>query len=289
MPDLRFAAIGTSWTIETPLALGFIEALVHDRIESFDQTWSRFRADSVVTAAATTAGTYDFADDAPRLFDLYDRLVGITDGAVTPLVGRALEWLGYDRQYSFTQRSLSINEAAGPSADWMTSVQRTGSLVSVIEPTLIDVGAAGKGFLVDLIGELLHENDVHEFVIDAGGDILVSMPTAQRIALEHPLDPSLAIGVAELTSGSICASGSNRRVWGEGIHHILDGRTGLPTVGVIATWATAESALVADGLATALFFTEPARLAREFDFEWVTVFTGGATARSGGFPGELFS
>ncbi len=284
MPELRFAALGTSWTIETPEPLGQLDSAIRARIETFDHTWSRFRADSLVTAVATSGGKYEFPDDAPRLFDLYDELFRSTEGAVTPLVGSTLEQLGYDREYTLVQRG----QPAVP-ADWSAEVSRDGATVTTAGPVLIDVGAAGKGYLVDLVGELLHQNDVHEFVIDASGDLLVSRAEPRRIGLEHPFDPTMAIGVVELARGSICASGSNRRVWGEGLHHILDGRTGLPTREVIATWAVAGTALVADGLATALFFTEPAPLEETFEFEYVRVFASGVTEHSPGLHGELFS
>jgi len=284
VPELQFAAIGTSWTITTPTALGFVERAVHDRIDAFDRTWSRFRDDSLVTRLSIGTDSVTFPDDAVPLFELYDTLFVSTAAAVTPLIGRALEHLGYDRDYR-----LTVGATAEPAPDWRTSVQRSGSTVSVSHPVLIDVGAAGKGYLVDLVGELLRENGIHEFVIDASGDLLVSTPGVQRIALEHPLDPTLAIGIAELSCGAICASASNRRAWGAGLHHILDGRTGLPTPDVVATWAVAATALVADGLATALFFTPPARLAEDFDFEYVTILASGITTRSRSFPGEVFS
>ncbi len=285
MPELHFAAIGTQWMIDTPQPIDqTLEALISDRVARFDQTYSRFRGDSLITALATDGGTHRFPDDADALFDLYDTLYARTDGAVTPLVGRALERLGYDRDYSLTEHGT-----VEPAAAWTTEVAREGTTLTTTTPVLIDVGAAGKGYLVDLVGELLHENGIHEFVIDASGDLLVSTREPRRIALEHPFDPSLAIGVAEISRGSICASGSNRRVWGNGRHHILDGRTGEPTRDVIATWAIAETALVADGLATALFFTAPERLAESFDFQWVRMFASGLADRSPGLQGELFS
>ena len=261
-----------------------LETLISERVARFDQTYSRFRGDSLVTALATDGGTHRFPDDAAALFDLYDTLYARTDGAVTPLVGRALEHLGYDRDYSLTEHGT-----VEPAAAWTTEVAREGTTLTTTTPVLIDVGAAGKGYLVDLVGELLHENGIHEFVIDASGDLLVSTRVPRRVALEHPFDPSLAIGVVEISRGSICGSGSNRRVWGNGCHHILDGRTGEPTRDVIATWAIAETALVADGLATALFFTPPERLAESFDFQWVRMFASGLADRSPGLQGELFS
>ena len=284
MPDLRFDALGTSWTLETRAPLGALEGIIHRRIETFDSTWSRFRSDSLISTVASSGGVFEFPDEATRLFDLYDKLFRSSDGAVTPLVGIALEQLGYDSEYTLVQRG----QPSAP-ADWSAEVIRDGSTITTTGPVLIDVGAAGKGYLVDIVGELLHENDVDEFVIDASGDLLVSTQQPRRIGLEHPFDPSMAIGFVELSHGSICASGSNRRVWGEGLHHILDGRTGMPARDVIATWAIAETALIADGLATALFFTSPAALAHEFTFDYVRVFASGATERSPGLQGELFS
>jgi thiamine biosynthesis lipoprotein len=285
VPSLAFSAIGTAWRIETVRPIdGELEARIHARIDDFDRAYSRFRTDSLVSKIASTSGRHEFPDDAAAMFDLYDALFASTDGAVTPLVGRSLEQLGYDRDYSLVRHGDDL-----PAADWMAEVSRTGSVVTTATPVLIDVGAAGKGYLVDLVGEVLRSGAIDDFVIDASGDLLVSGRQPRRVALEHPLDPSLAVGVVELESGSICASGSNRRVWGEGSHHIVDGRTGEPTRDVIATWAIAETALTADGLATALFFTEPSVLARAFAFSYVRVFASGRIEYSADLPGEVFS
>ena len=285
MPSLRFSAIGTYWQVDTAQPIGAdLELRLHDRIDDFDRTYSRFRADSLVSTVAETAGSHRFPDDASRLFDLYDGLFDSTHGAVTPLVGRALEQLGYDSRYSLSRRGPGM-----PAPDWAAEVARDGSTLVTRSPVLIDVGAAGKGYLVDLIGELLHENGVPAFVIDASGDLLVSGPEPTAVGLEHPFDPTMAIGEVSIENRSICASGSNRRVWGEGLHHILDGRTGEPTREVIATWAIADTALLADGLATALFFADPADLADTFDFEWVRVFSTGRADHSPALTGRLFS
>lgn len=285
MPSHAFSAIGTDWQVDTPQPLSAdVAEQVSRRVESFDATYSRFRADSLVTAVAAAGGRYEFPADSAAMFDLYDSLFAATAGAVTPLVGRSLETLGDDSGYSLTRRGAAV-----PAADWAREVERDGRVVTAASGVLIDVGAAGKGYLVDLVGEVLVEHGIDAFVIDASGDILARGPDPLAVALEHPLDPSMAIGVANVTNGSICASGSNRRVWGAGLHHILDGRTGEPTSDIVATWAIAGTALVADGLATALFFTSPAVLAETFDFTYVRMFANGRAECSADLDGELFS
>ncbi len=109
-----------------------------------------------------------------------------------------------------------------------------------------------------------------------------------RVALEHPADPTKAIGVVNLGDGAICASASNRRAWGDGLHHVIDATTGLPTSTVIATWAIAPTALVADGVATALFFADSQRLAAEFGVRFVRVFSTGRVEFSPDLDGEMF-
>ena len=84
-----------------------------------------------------------------------------------------------------------------------------------------------------------------------------------------PSTRNQAIGVVHLQDRALCASATNRRAWGNGLHHVLDASTGLPVKAVAATWVLARNALTADGLATALFLTDPSALAAEFEFDYV--------------------
>jgi thiamine biosynthesis lipoprotein len=153
-------------------------------------------------------------------------------------------------------------------------------------PALLDVGALGKGRLVDLVVAALARvpGDV---VVDAGGDIGVR-GAGVRIGLEHPYDPTKAIGVVEVQDQALCASATNRRAWGSGLHHVLDARTGLPVRTWAATWAWAPEAMAADAVATALFFDGGVEIAETWGVEWVRMSTDGRVQRSPGCPAELF-
>jgi thiamine biosynthesis lipoprotein len=280
----QFEAIGTGWQIDTPEPLApDAAAAVTARIEEFDAVWSRFRPDSVVSRIADEGGDWVFDPDSRALLDLYDALHDVTDGAVTPLVGRTLSDLGYDREYSLRAAAVPAAVPAWESFEWAYPRLRAH------EPLLLDVGAAGKGHLVDLVAEVLAERGVAGFTIDASGDLLHRRDDPLRIALEHPGDATRAIGVADLPPGrALCASATNRRAWGDGLHHVLDGRTGRPAGDVVATWVVADSCLLADGLATAHFFTDPARLMPRFEHEFVRMHTDGRVEWSPDFPGEVF-
>ncbi|MBH0116317.1 FAD:protein FMN transferase [Salinibacterium sp. NG253] len=282
-PSKQFDAIGAPWQIDTADPLDpEVFAAIQRRIEQFDRTYSRFRDDSLVSRIARTPGSYPFPPDAPPLFELYRRLYDATAGAMSPLVGRALEELGYDRTYSLQPTATRTRVP-----DWHEAISWNGSELTTLTPAVLDVGAAGKGYLVDLVAEVLAEYGVSSATVDASGDLLHRGDGELRVALEHPLDTSKAIGVVTVSNEAICASAPNRRAWA-GLHHILDARTGLPTDRIIATWAIAPTALEADGLATALFFADPAKLAEEFDCQWVRMLSTGRVEHSADFTGELF-
>lgn len=283
-----FDAIGTGWRIDTaePIPDGVRTAITH-RIERFDRDWSRFRDDSLVSRIARAPGRYRMPDDAPELLALYRELYQSTGGRVSPLIGRALESLGYDAHYRLTP---AATREAVPS--WDAAISWDGEYLTTANPVLLDVGAAGKGYLVDLVSSLLADHGIPQHVVDASGD-LISRGVPLRVALEHPLDPTKAVGVVELSGGptdaALCASASNRRVWGDGLHHVIDAVTGEPTPHVIATWAIAPTAAWADGAATALFFDSLSNFCELHDVVTIRMFANGRVERSPTFSGELFA
>jgi thiamine biosynthesis lipoprotein len=264
----QFEAIGTPWIIETDTPLSTVKMQrIDEIIDEFDQVYSRFRADSLVSRARVEApGSFVFPDSIAKLYDTYVALERITNGAVNPLVGSALEHWGYDAQYS-----LKPTEAAPPKpASLAKTIARAGPVLTYREPVLLDIGAIGKGYLIDMVAEYMAQHHVY-YVIDAGGDMAISTATPYVIGLEHPLDFTRVIGKVSLRDQSICGSSPNRRAWGEGLHHIIDGTTGRPAKNdIIATWAIANTTMLADALATALFFVSAATLAHHFgDFQHV--------------------
>jgi len=168
------------------------------------------------------------------------------------------------------------------------NVVREGTTLVSQRPLVLDVGAAGKGYLVDLLSALLQDAGHTEFVVDGSGDLRHAGPVDLQVGLEHPFEPRQVIGTVPLRDRALCASAVNRRAWGDGLHHILDARNGHPTREVVATWVITDDALTADGLATALFFTDMETLTRTFSFSGVRMFRDGSAEISRTFPGEVF-
>ena len=283
-PAYRFNAIGTPWRIDTPEPLTpELQRGIADRIDQFDATYSRFREDSLVSRIGRAPGSWRFPNDAAPLFDLYKKLYTSTAGMVSPLVGERMENLGYDRAYSLRAASVPVRVPA-----WDDAFSWDGESLTTARPVLLDVGAAGKGYLVDIVAGMLRDAGIDSYLVDASGDLLHRGSEPVRIALEHPGDAGKAIGIYSLHNGALCASASNRRAWGAGLHHIIDAITGEPTSQVVASWAMTDTALEADGLATALFFAGAGTFAPDFTFHYVRMFSNGSLEYSRELPGEIF-
>lgn len=279
----QFEAIGTIWTIDSADELpAQVRARVAEVIDGFDREWSRFRGDSLVAQLARAAGSVAAPADTAAMLDAYAELSAATAGAVNPLVGVSLAALGYDIDYT-----LRAGEPQPAPERWCDIVSWDAHTLAVSEPVSLDVGALGKGRLVDLVLDCCADLP-GGVTVDAGGDLAVR-GRVERVGLEHPFDHTRAIGVIELDHGALCASAINRRAWGEGLHHVLDARTGQPVRTIAATWVVADTAMLADAVATALFFEGGDALAARWDAQWVRMSTDGRVEWSRGSKAELFT
>lgn len=285
-----FAAIGTTWRIDffEPVSPSFIEGVmteVHERIAVFDRVYSRFRDDSLVTAMSRAPGTYEFPPDATALFTLYHELYELTDGLVTPLIGQVLIEAGYDAHYSLIPKELHEPPR------WDEAIEFCAPHTLIMKkPIMLDVGAMGKGYLIDLVSDVLWQRGLRAYCIDAGGDILYRIPTQEplEIALEHPSDAESAVGVAALLNTSICGSAGNRRTWAD-FHHIINPKTLRSSREILAVWTVAKTTLLADAMSTALFFVSGDQLRAKYQFEYLILSPDMSVQGSPGFPARLFT
>lgn len=274
------------------------------RIEDVERTFSRFREDSLMTRMARSphGGTFTFPDWTLPLFDWVEDLVRLTGGRLDPCVGADLARLGYGPAYDLG--SMDGTAAAAwtgngdetgirarvPRASWPADIHRDGTVLTTTRAVALDFGSCAKGYCVDLLMELIPAGT--DAVIDAGGDLRARLSDApMTIALEDPHDFTQAIGTTQLQDGALCASAPSRRSWidqaGRRAHHLLDAATGQPVRDVAATWVKVAAtvneypAMVADGLATALFTT------RIGGADCLVLMEDGQAYRSGAF--EVFT
>jgi thiamine biosynthesis lipoprotein len=131
-----------------------------------------------------------------------------------------------------------------------------------------DLGGIAKGAVVDLTAEYLLDRGYEDFLIDAGGDILVSGlkqgRTPWRIAIRHPRDSQAVVGVLAFGRKderiAVVTSGDYERYFeqdGKRYHHILDPRSGYPADQLASVTVIAPTCALADALSTAAFVLGP--------------------------------
>ncbi len=283
-------------------------------VDEYERTLSRFRADSLVSriARAEHGGEFEFPTWAQPLFALYSEFYAATHGAFDACIGADLLALGYSNSVHFIPQSAAgsgknENSSSDSWSNYRRALQVTwsdisqgggGTTLCTNQPVQLDFGAAGKGYFVDLVtqiikeefsGDSLSNSDSHtdfDFLVNAGGDMRAcfSEENSQiKVALENPFDTTQAVGVVSIASGALCASSSARKRWkvkdasylgkdANGFEsnliatHLINALDGTPAQKLSASWTyvpaktCAFPTAYADALATALFVSQESDL-----------------------------
>lgn len=281
-----FEAIGTYWEVSTNKSLQpTTKQKISTYIEQFDRQLSRFRADSLIAKLSKQKGSVGFNKSLIPLFEWYEELEKQTEGMMTPTIGEVIAGAGYDATYT-----LNTKQIPKPARAYRSVVKRSGAILKVAEPILLDYGAAGKGFLVDAVYQILQEDHHTDFVVDGSGDIRHASKnvSSETIGLQDPNDKGKVIGVVSLSNKALCASAVTGRAWGDW-HHVINAQTAQPVYEIIATWVIADSAMIADGLATALFFVSAQKLTTQYTYEYLRLHKDGSIEGSDYFLKGVFS
>ncbi|HEY1734772.1 MAG TPA: FAD:protein FMN transferase [Acidimicrobiales bacterium] len=266
-----FRALGTTAVVGVadPHRLMEVAEVVRRCTDRLDAAASRFCDDSeLVRLHATSAGRPAVVSDT-LLAAIEDALAAarFTDGVVDPTVGRALEDLGYDRDFADvapTGPPLPCRRAQVPG--WRAIRVDHGARTVALPPGVqLDLGATAKAGCADRAAVTAAAVTGTGVLVSLGGDVAVAGPPpdggwAIRIADRHDAgsgDPSVTVAISH---GGLASSGVAARQWTRGDehrHHLVDPATGRSaetcwrTVSVAAStclWAnTASTAAVVMG------------------------------------------
>jgi thiamine biosynthesis lipoprotein len=127
----------------------------------------------------------------------------------------------------------------------------------------LDFGGFAKGYGVGLAANHLLKMGQHNFIINAGGDLIVhgNHPRHQwNIGIRDPKGGNAIASVKAFSGEAIFTSGDYERFYlqdGKKRHHIIDPRTGYPAQGARAVTVIHNDPGLADAAATALLIARP--------------------------------
>ena len=265
-----FNALGTTWWIELFEDLDdqtrhSVKDAVSGLVNTFESNYSRFRADSYVSALNKQRVLHNPDPELIELLTCGKHLYLRTDAVFNFLTGHLLESKGYDAAYSFIG-TYTDQQAGNP----ITDLQITHDKIELLHGN-IDLGGYGKGYLIDRLAEACTEIGIHQFLINGGGDMYAThnQSEAVEIYLEHPTKPGVFVGTTSLYNQGFAASSPHKRVWKNktGTHHHIIGET----ITYDATYVKAATAYEADAFATTLLQLTPAQTSKLLQTEAIAV------------------
>ncbi|MGH9088963.1 MAG: FAD:protein FMN transferase [Acidimicrobiales bacterium] len=260
-----FRAIGTTALVAVtdPFAADTAAAILRAELQSLDEACSRFRPDSELAEVQRRAGTPVPVSDL--LFEVVDTacdVARITEGAVDPTVGRALEALGYDRDFGLLgDGEPRLGQAPLPAPGWWTiDLDRRRRTITVPPGVHVDVGSSAKAFAADRAAWLVAEETGTGVLVSLGGDVATAGPAPDEgwpigIARDAGAPVHAVDQVVAIPYGGLASSSPGVRSWRSGgrcRHHIVDPRTGdcAPCDWVLVS-ATAPTCVEANAMTTA--------------------------------------
>jgi thiamine biosynthesis lipoprotein len=228
-------------------ALPGVAAAVRDFLVRVDATYSRFRADSELSALNAAAGQR--VRVSSLLFQAVQtamQAARATNGAVDPTIGHALRLAGYDRDFAAlpaegTAPTLVVERVPG----WQTvELDSTARTIRIPARVSLDLGSTGKALAADLAAAAAYATTDAGVLISLGGDIATAGPPPDggwRITCsdDSGADPSAGGEVIAIHADAVATSSITVRRWTTGgvvRHHIVDPATGMPAQG---PWRTA--------------------------------------------------
>ena len=237
-------AIGTRIRLVVTEAsqLDWARAILTDDLAALDAACSRFRADSELMALDASAGQPTTV--SPLLAEAVSaalRGAMLTGGLVDPTVGRAMETIGYDRDFdSVPAHGAALRITVSHVPQWrQIRLDESAHLLTVPAGVRLDLGATAKAWAADRSAQRIGRQLGCGVLVSLGGDIAVAgqVPTGGWSIRVQDItgDPSSPAqgpsGVIAIRAGGLATSSTSARRWQRGgdlLHHILDPRTGRP-------------------------------------------------------------
>ena len=201
----------------------------------------------------------------PGLFDLLQlaaEVHGQTEGAFDITIGPLIRCWGFDRR----QPNVPTPEAVAAARELVgmehVVLNRNDHTIFLQREGMeLNLGALGKGYVVDRVVEHLKQWHITTALVHSGGSSISALGrpphlAGWRVGVLDPRNRSRRLGSVALRDQALATSG----IWeqfleheGQVYGHVLDPRTGWPAQGVLSATSISSCAARADALATAFF------------------------------------
>lgn len=264
LKELRGEVFGSYYQIKYRGELS--EKVFQERLnvffEDFNKEFSTYRNDSVISAFNQSPANKKLKVSTRfiEMLEMAKQFHSQTNGAFEPTLGPVIKAWGFGgaRKKAVDSAIQSARTKVGfHHVKW-----NKNEIWKDLEGVELDVNAFAPGWAADLIGEMLIQNKVTDFMVDISGEILFKgqkdVDQKWVAGIEMPSSQSeRGIQLAfKMNDQALATSGNYRQFYdenGERKSHIIDPATGSPVTHQISSATVlAETAAAADAWGTAM-------------------------------------
>jgi thiamine biosynthesis lipoprotein len=233
-------------------------------IELFEDRFSRFKTSSELTNFNKLAGTkvkvsVEFIDLLKAAKEWGKR----TDGLYNPFILPSLQKAGYKGSWPKPQDYNIALDYELRNIHKVDQIEIGKDWAQIPNDSALDFGGCGKGYLLDYLAAKLDKQNINNYWLSLGGDIICSGKDAGgdswSVGIQDAINEDNVVDSLTNTEGAkiaIATSGVTKRKGQNGLtkwHHLIDPKTAKPAKTDILT-ATVQSlsAIEADVLAKCL-------------------------------------
>ena len=283
LPFLAFLIIGTVYIVSHQQSMpyqhnqGFVFGTVYNityqsdkdlqpeieaELRKVDNSLSTFNKESIISKINSNRPT-KLNEMFVEVFDHAKQVSRETDGAfditVAPLVN--LWGFGFKQGSNPSRQKIdSLMQFIG-----YDKVSLVGKSIRKSHPqVMLDCSAIAKGYGADVVARFLRKNDITNFMIERGGEIVTSGNSEKRvpwkIGINKPIEDSTDVNteiqtVLNVTDKAMATSGNYRNFYykgGKKYAHTIDPKTGFPVQhSLLSATVLTNDCATADAYATA--------------------------------------
>lgn len=242
-----------------PVLLRAAVAAAFERMSRLTELMSHYQADSRVAAINLSAGLQPVPvpPELMQVLAMARRVSQRSNGAFDITIGSVGAW-HFD---TLNPRIPSPGYISShlPFVDYRNVIldEYEGTAHLTRRGMRIDLGGIAKLYILDAGLNTLRQHGIENALINGGGDVVAMSSAAARpwrVGIRDPQQPAQLLGTLELRRGFVASSGDYERCVvhkGQRYHHLIDPKTGYPTLGPHGVTLVGEDLASLNGLGAA--------------------------------------
>ncbi len=236
-----------------------IEKILND----FDLSLSTYKAESIISRINKNDNNVELDNYFIEIIKKSQEITKLSDGAFDITIAPLVNAWGFGlSKKSVIDSSLvdSLLQFVG-----MDKIKIVDNRITKSHPSImLDVNAIAQGYSVDVIGEFLESKNIHDYLVEIGGELKAKGKNHKnklwRVGIDKPIENTNQTNrelqvILKLSNKSLATSGNYRKFYEENglkYSHSINPKTGYPAKhNLLSATIIADNCMDADGYATA--------------------------------------